>query len=150
MADLYEVDPAFAKQAHCDRDRYRAMYARSLEDPEGFWREQAERITWFKKPTKIKNTSFEGDVSIKWFEDGELNISANCVDRHLASRGTARQRLQVAGYRVDRTKGEMPGDFRARGRKAGLGLVIADVVPDGQLTGGEGIHGVLHGVPGDT
>ncbi len=86
MADLYEVDPAFAKEAHCDRDRYLAMYARSIQDPDGFWREQAERITWFKKPTKIKNTTFEGDVSIKWFEDGELNVCYNCIDRHLPHR----------------------------------------------------------------
>jgi acetyl-CoA synthetase len=64
------------------------MYARSVSDPEGFWSEQAQRIDWIKPFTKVKNTSFAyPDVSIKWFEDGELNIAANCIDRHLATRG---------------------------------------------------------------
>lgn len=67
--------------------QYEEMYARSLSDPEGFWKEQSQRIDWIKAPTKIKNTSYAyPDVSIKWFEDGVLNISANCVDRHLATR----------------------------------------------------------------
>ncbi len=60
---------------------------RSIEDPEGFWAEQAKRIDWIKPFTKVKNTSFSGDVTIKWFEDGTLNASANCLDRHLAKRG---------------------------------------------------------------
>ena len=64
------------------------MYARSISDPDGFWAEQAKRIDWIKSPTKIKNTSFAyPDISIKWFEDGVLNISANCLDRHLEKRG---------------------------------------------------------------
>jgi acetyl-CoA synthetase len=68
--------------------QYDEMYARSLSDPEGFWKEQAQRIDWVKPPTIIKNTSFTyPDISIKWFEDGVLNISYNCVDRHLATRG---------------------------------------------------------------
>lgn len=67
--------------------QYEEMYARSLSDPEGFWQEQSQRIDWIKAPTRIKNTSYAyPDVSIKWFEDGVLNISANCVDRHLATR----------------------------------------------------------------
>jgi len=67
--------------------QYEEMYARSLSDPEGFWKEQSQRIDWIKAPTKIKNTSYVyPDISIKWFEDGVLNISANCVDRHLATR----------------------------------------------------------------
>jgi acetyl-CoA synthetase len=67
--------------------QYEEMYARSLSDPDGFWKEQSERIDWIKAPTKIKNTSYAyPDISIKWFEDGVLNISANCVDRHLATR----------------------------------------------------------------
>ncbi|HTM77575.1 MAG TPA: acetate--CoA ligase [Devosia sp.] len=64
------------------------MYARSISDPNGFWAEQAQRIDWIKPFTKVKNTTFQyPDVSIKWFEDGVLNISANCIDRHLATRG---------------------------------------------------------------
>jgi acetyl-CoA synthetase len=67
--------------------QYAEMYARSVSDPDGFWREQAKRIDWIKAPTKIKNTTFAyPDVSIKWFEDGVLNISANCIDRHLPKR----------------------------------------------------------------
>ena len=63
------------------------MFERAGRDPDGFWAEQAHRIAWMKPPTKIKNTSFSGDVSIKWFEDGTLNASASCLDRHLATRG---------------------------------------------------------------
>jgi acetyl-CoA synthetase len=67
--------------------QYAEMYVRSVSDPDGFWREQAKRIDWIKAPTKIKNTTFAyPDVSIKWFEDGVLNISANCIDRHLPKR----------------------------------------------------------------
>ncbi|MBL8592812.1 MAG: acetate--CoA ligase [Devosia sp.] len=67
--------------------QYEEMYARSLNDPEGFWKGQSQRIDWIKAPTKIKNTSYVyPDISIKWFEDGVLNISYNCVDRHLATR----------------------------------------------------------------
>ena len=69
-------------------DQYTKMYQRSIEDPDGFWREQSKRLDWIKPPTKIKNTTFEyPNVSIKWFEDGVLNITANCIDRHLAKRG---------------------------------------------------------------
>ena len=64
------------------------MYAKSVKDPNGFWGEAAKRLDWIKPFTKVKNTSFApGNVSIKWFEDGTLNISANCIDRHLAKRG---------------------------------------------------------------
>jgi acetyl-CoA synthetase len=63
------------------------MYRRSIEEPDRFWAEQAERLDWFKKPTRIKNTSFEDGVRIRWYEDGELNVSYNCIDRHLAKRG---------------------------------------------------------------
>ena len=67
--------------------QYDEMYARSVNDPDGFWKDMSQRIDWIKAPTKIKNTTFEyPDVSIKWFEDGVLNISYNCVDRHLATR----------------------------------------------------------------
>ena len=83
MADLYPVEDHIAELAHIDREGYEAMYRRSIEEPDTFWAEQAGRLDWMKKPTKIKNTSFTGDVSIKWFEDGELNVAVNCIDRHL-------------------------------------------------------------------
>ena len=64
------------------------MYAASVADPDAFWGEQGKRLDWIKPYTRVKNTSFDyHDVSIKWFEDGKLNVSANCIDRHLATRG---------------------------------------------------------------
>ena len=72
------------KSTVCSTDQYEAMYQESLDDPEGFWRREAGRIDWMKPFTVVKNTSFEGDISIKWFEDGSLNACVNCVDRHLA------------------------------------------------------------------
>lgn len=86
MSELYQVDPQWAASAHCNRERYLAMYRRSVDEPDSFWAEVAERITWFTKPTKIKNTTFHGNVEIKWFEDGLLNVCYNCVDRHLPNR----------------------------------------------------------------
>ena len=71
-----------------DRATYDAMYARSVEDPEGFWGEHGRCLDWIEPYTKVKDTNFgPGEVSIKWFEDGVLNVSANCVDRHLKDRG---------------------------------------------------------------
>jgi acetyl-CoA synthetase len=84
---VFPVRPETAAQAHVNAERYQAMFRRAARDPDGFWAEEAKRVTWMKAPTKIKNTSFVGDVSIKWFEDGTLNASASCLDRHLATRG---------------------------------------------------------------
>ncbi len=84
-ARLFEPSPEFVAKAHIDAKRYREFYARSLADPEGFWAEQARRIDWIRPFRKVKNTSFaRGNVSIRWFEDGTLNASANCIDRHVA------------------------------------------------------------------
>ena len=80
--------PSLAEPASIDGATYRAMYEASIRDPESFWGKEAKRIDWIKHFTKVKNTSFTyPDVSIKWFEDGTLNICANCVDRHLKKRG---------------------------------------------------------------
>ncbi len=89
MSDkIYDVPPAWQKRAFADKAKYQEMYARSIKDPNGFWAEQAKRIDWIKPFTKVKNTSFDPhNVSIKWFEDGTLNLAYNCVDRHLARRG---------------------------------------------------------------
>ncbi len=85
---VFPVAEAVAKSALIDKAKYEAMYRRSVADPEGFWAEHAGRLTWMKPFTKVKNTSFDPHhVSIKWFEDGELNVAANCVDRHVATRG---------------------------------------------------------------
>ncbi|MFM9937403.1 MAG: acetate--CoA ligase [Novosphingobium sp.] len=85
---IYPVPADWAENALIDTARYQAMYRRSVEEPEAFWREEAQRIDWITPFTKVKNTSFdEADFGIKWFEDGTLNLAANCLDRHLATRG---------------------------------------------------------------
>jgi len=82
----FPVKAEFAAHAHINASRYHAMFEHAARDPDSFWAEQAERVTWIRRPTKIKNASFSGDVSIKWYEDGTLNASATCLDRHLAER----------------------------------------------------------------
>jgi acetyl-CoA synthetase len=85
---VYAVPAAWKKKAHIDDATYKTMYAESVNSPTKFWGKQAKRLDWFKTPTKIKNTSFAYDnVSIKWYEDGVLNVSYNCIDRHLKKRG---------------------------------------------------------------
>ena len=84
---VYDVPADWKRRAFIDDAKYTEMYARSIKDPNGFWGEQAKRLDWIKPFTKVKNTSYTGDVSIKWFEDGTLNAAYNCVDRHLAKRG---------------------------------------------------------------
>ncbi|EAR52523.1 acetyl-coenzyme A synthetase [Oceanicola granulosus HTCC2516] len=84
----YPVTEDAAARAHVDAERYARMYAASIDDPEAFWREQGQRVDWIKPYSRVKDTTFgPGEVSIKWFEDGTLNVSANCIDRHLATRG---------------------------------------------------------------
>ena len=84
---IYEVPAEWKQRAYLDDAKYKEMYQRSVSDPNGFWGEQAKRITWMKPFTKVKNTSYAPDnVSIKWFEDGTLNAAYNCVDRHLKTR----------------------------------------------------------------
>jgi acetyl-CoA synthetase len=89
MSDkIYDVPADWRKRAYVDDAKYKEMYARSVKDPNGFWGEQAKRIDWIKPFSKVKNTSYDpSNVSIKWFEDGTLNVCHNCVDRHLAKRG---------------------------------------------------------------
>lgn len=83
---IVPVSDAAKANTLCTEEQYRELYARSIADPEGFWREHMDRVDWISTPTTIKNTDFSGDVSIKWFEDGVLNVCANCVDRHLPER----------------------------------------------------------------
>jgi acetyl-CoA synthetase len=89
MSDsLYPVPEEWKKRAHMTAAQYEAAYAESVRDPDGYWRKEAARLDWARPFTKVKNASFDPDnLSIKWFEDGALNISANCIDRHLAKRG---------------------------------------------------------------
>ena len=88
MSDkAYAVTPEWARRAWIDEAKYKALYERSIANPEDFWAENGQRIDWIKPYTKVKNTNFgPGEVSIKWYEDGTLNLSVNCIDRHLATR----------------------------------------------------------------
>jgi acetyl-CoA synthetase len=88
MAHLFPVQPEFAAKARYTAERYRADYAESVNDPNGFWKRIAGRLDWFKAPTQIEDVSFNAeDFRIRWYADGELNVSVNCLDRHLATRG---------------------------------------------------------------
>ena len=84
---FFPVPAEFAKNAWIDNDKYLKMYEQSVKDPEGFWGEQGKRIDWIKPYTKVKDVDFTGDVRIRWYYDGTLNASVNCLDRHLAKRG---------------------------------------------------------------
>jgi acetyl-CoA synthetase len=84
---LFPVRADFASHAYVDQSGYRTRYEQAARNPNAYWAEEAKRIAWMKAPAKIKNTSFNGDVSIKWFEDGTLNASVSCLDRHLAALG---------------------------------------------------------------
>jgi acetyl-CoA synthetase len=84
---VFPVPEHTLARTRCTDETFKEMYARSIENPDGFWAEAAERLDWIKPFTKVKNASFEDQVEIKWFEDGVLNVSQNCIDRHLETRG---------------------------------------------------------------
>ena len=85
---LISVSPEWAKRAYADEAKYQDLYKASIADPAAFWREQGKRLDWLKPYTKIKNVSFDAkDLFVRWYEDGVLNVSANCIDRHLEKRG---------------------------------------------------------------
>ncbi len=83
----HKVKASWKKNALIDDDTYQKWYKQSITDPEKFWGKHGKRIDWFKPYTTVKNTSFSGKVSIKWYEDGVTNVSYNCIDRHLKKRG---------------------------------------------------------------
>ncbi len=86
--DLYPVPAEFAQNALIDKAKYDEWYQRSIDDPDTFWEEHGKRIDWIKPYTKVKNVSYDPhNLFIKWFEDGTLNASANCLDRHLETKG---------------------------------------------------------------
>jgi acetyl-CoA synthetase len=88
MSDVYRVPEAFASKATIKADDYERLYAESIQDPEAFWAKIGKRLDWIREPTKIKDVSFEPeDLHIRWYEDGELNASYNCLDRQLEKRG---------------------------------------------------------------
>jgi len=91
-------------------EEYFRLYEQSLADPDRFWGEQGKRIDWIKPYTKVCNASFTGDASIRWYEDGTLNASYNCIDRHLAKRGT-RPRFCGKATTPAKTSGSPIGNY---------------------------------------
>jgi acetyl-CoA synthetase len=88
MSSLHKVPPAFAARARLRLADYQRLYRESVEQPDAFWARMAQRLDWIKAPTRIKDTSFApDDFHIRWYADGQLNVAANCLDRHLATRG---------------------------------------------------------------
>lgn len=86
--DLYPVPTEWAARAHVDAAAYTALHAESLADPDGFWRREAQIVDWIVPFTKVDESNFgEDGFGVRWFRDGKLNVSANCLDRHLAERG---------------------------------------------------------------
>lgn len=83
---IIPVDAGIAARAHITKDGYAAMYKESIEHPEVFWGKQAETLKWIAPWSRVKNASFEGNVDIRWFEGGKINIAENCIDRHLPQR----------------------------------------------------------------
>ena len=85
---LFDVPAEWAERGKVNNEQYLELYKRSVDDPEKFWAEHGKRVDWIKPYSKVKNVSYDAhNLSIKWFEDGTLNVSANCIDRHLATRG---------------------------------------------------------------
>ena len=85
---IFAASSDFIAQANIDADTYQQKYRQSVESPDVFWADVAKRLDWFRFPTKIKDVSFDADdLHIRWFEDGQLNLSVNCLDRHLETRG---------------------------------------------------------------
>src|SRR5689334_7477701 len=85
MSETIAPPPGALLNSHCTREQYEAMYRRSIDDPDGFWAEHASIVDWVQPPTIISSWTYN-PVSIKWYEDGVLNLCYNCVDRHLAER----------------------------------------------------------------
>ncbi|MEM9169449.1 MAG: acetate--CoA ligase [Pseudomonadota bacterium] len=129
------VPDAFAKSARFDKAAYDAAYERSVADPDGFWGEVGQRLDWMTPFTKVKNVSFDAsDLFIRWYEDGILNVSTNCIDRHLKTRGAQTAILwegddpsEDDAISYERLYGEvcrMGNVLRARGLKKGDRVVI--------------------------
>ncbi|MEO1474790.1 MAG: acetate--CoA ligase [Pseudomonadota bacterium] len=102
---IYKVPETFASAANLSQERYGELYAASLTDAERFWAREGQRLDWITPYTKVKNTSFAlDDFGIKWFEDGVLNVSANCIDRHIEARGEKTALI---------LEGDEPGDIKS-------------------------------------
>jgi acetyl-CoA synthetase len=85
---IYPVSAELAEKSLLTNEQYLADYQASINDPEKFWGEKGKILDWITPYTKVKNSAYDpGHINIKWFEDGQLNVSANCIDRHLATKG---------------------------------------------------------------
>ncbi|MCW0504215.1 acetate--CoA ligase, partial [Aeromonas piscicola] len=125
---VYPVKAHISKGALLDKSGYEAMYQASVQDPDAFWSEQGKILDWIKPYTKVKNTSYDpGHVSIKWYEDGLLNVSANCLDRHLAQRG-------------DKVAIIWEGDNPAEDRKLTYRELHAEVCKFSNVLKAQGVH----------
>jgi acetyl-CoA synthetase len=88
MTKLYEVPAEFAAKSRYRREDYQRLYEESVRDPEGFWGRMGKRVDWMRPYTRVKDVSYDASsFHIRWYEDGQLNVAANCLDRHLATRG---------------------------------------------------------------
>src|SRR6201991_5000166 len=83
---VYDVPAEWQKSAYIDDAKYQEMYRRSIADPNAFWENEAKRIHWYRTPTKIKDVTYTGNLSIKWYEDGVPNVAYNCICRRLPTR----------------------------------------------------------------
>jgi len=92
MNDLYKIKESWASRAKVDKVKYEELYKKSISNNEDFWREEGKRVDWFESYTKIKNVTYsKEEVNIKWYYDGKINASYNCIDRHVKK---IRTRLQ--------------------------------------------------------
>ena len=130
MSKVYPVPPPFAAQANLTKPQYDEMYRRSIDDPDGFWSEQANKyLTWFKPWDKTLDWSFgQSDLHIQWFKGGKLNVSYNCLDRHVdpacrsglndahpaVAAGVDVKRIGRLGEGEDRALWRNAGDLRDR------------------------------------
>ncbi len=132
---LIEVDALIANDAHVSKDQYKTRYEASIKDNHAFWLNETKRLEWYRKPTKAGDYSFDkNNVYIKWFEDGQLNVSVNCIDRHLANRATQTaiifeddegQNIQHITYQELYRQVVMLGNaLRAQGVKKGDRVII--------------------------
>ena len=84
MSDIYKMPGNFASEALVDKEKYIQMYNESIKDPVSFWEKQAKRLNWIRNFSRVKDVSYDkNNLFIKWFDDGTLNVTANCIDRHL-------------------------------------------------------------------
>ena len=142
---LFLVKPEAPPDGLVNAEHTRAgWYERAQRDPDGFWAEQAERLDWIKFPSKIKNTSFTGNIDCKWYEDGRLNASATCLDKHLATRGDQvaiiwrgrRPELDEIGYISATARPSLPARQRAEVVRRQKRRSGRDLSSDGDRGGG--------------